>query len=81
GGKSVKNAGVNFFTIYICGLSFVLSVSLAYVVFSGAEVYSVSFNQWAPISKMFAFDVGFTVNKKTVYMMLIVTFVSTLVHI
>lgn len=54
---------------------------LAYGVFSGAEVYSVSFYQWAPISNMFAFDVGFTVNKITVYMMLIVTFVSTLVHI
>lgn len=81
GGKSVKNAGVNFFTISLCGLSFVLSVILAYGVFSGAEVYSVSFYQWAPISNMFAFDVGFTVNKITVYMMLIVTFVSTLVHI
>lgn len=51
GGKSVKNAGVNFFTISLCGLSFVLSVILAYGVFSGAEVYSVSFYQWAPISK------------------------------
>ncbi|MDE5002978.1 NADH-quinone oxidoreductase subunit L, partial [Francisella tularensis subsp. holarctica] len=66
GGKSVKNAGVNCFTISLCGLSFVLSVILAYGVFSGAVVYSVSFNQWAPISNMFAFDVCFTVNKITV---------------
>jgi NADH-quinone oxidoreductase subunit L len=81
GGKSVKNAGVNFFTILLCGLSFVLSVILACGVFGGSEVYSVSYYQWAPVSKLFSFDVGFTVNRITVYMMLIVTFVSTLVHI
>ena len=81
GGKSIKNAGVSFFTISLCSLSFVLSVILAFGVFGAAEVYSVSFYQWALISNMFAFDVGFTVNKITVYMMLIVTFVSTLVHV
>ncbi|MDE5030218.1 NADH-quinone oxidoreductase subunit L, partial [Francisella tularensis subsp. holarctica] len=61
GGKSVKNEGVNFFTISLCGLSIVLSVILAYGVFIGAEVYSVSFYQWDHISNLFAFDVGFTV--------------------
>ncbi|AIT09499.1 NADH:ubiquinone oxidoreductase subunit L [Candidatus Francisella endociliophora] len=80
-GKSIKNAGVNFFTITLCGLSFVLSAILACGVFGSNEVYTVSFYQWAPISNLFSFDVGFTVNKITVYMMLIVTSVSTLVHI
>ncbi|AJC48514.1 NADH-quinone oxidoreductase subunit L [Allofrancisella guangzhouensis] len=79
-GKSVKNEGVSFFTISLCGLSFVLSGVLAYGVFNG-QVYDVSFYQWAPISKVFSFDVGFSVNRITVYMMLIVTFVSTLVHV
>ena len=81
GGKSIKNAGVNFFTIGLCGLSFVLGAILACGVFGGNEVYTASFYQWAPISSSFSFDVGFTVNKITVYMMLIVTSVSTLVHI
>lgn len=61
-------------------MSFVLSVVLAYGVFHG-DVYSVTYYQWAPISNMFSFDVGFTVNRITVYMMLIVTFVATLVHV
>ncbi|QIV95444.1 NADH dehydrogenase subunit L [Allofrancisella inopinata] len=79
-GRSVKNEGVSFFTISLCGLSFVLSAVLAYGVFNG-HVYDISFYQWAPISKEFSFDIGFTVNRITVYMMLIVTFVSTLVHV
>ena len=78
--ESIKNAGVNFFTVVLCGLSFVLSVILACGVFKGA-VYSATYYEWAPISNMFSFDVGFEVNRITVYMMLIVTFVSTLVHI
>ena len=79
-GKNIKNSGVNFFTVALCGLSFVLSVILAYGVFNG-DIYSVTYYQWAPISNMFSFDVGFEVNRITVYMMLIVTFVSTLVHV
>lgn len=79
-GKSIKSSGVNFFTVLLCGLSFVLSVVLAYGVFNG-DTYSVTYYQWAPISNMFSFDVGFTVNRITVYMMLIVTFVATLVHV
>ena len=79
--KSVKNEGVSFFTIFLCGLSFVLSLVLAYGVFEQNTSYSVEFFSWAFISKTFSFDVGFTVNRITVYMMIIVTFVSTLVHV
>ena len=79
--KSVKNEGVSFFTILLCGLSFVLSAVLAYGVFEHGDVYSVNYYSWAPVSSMFSFDVGFTVNKITAYMMLIITFVATLVHV
>ena len=79
-GKVIRSKGVNFFTISLCCLSFAISVVLAYGVFSG-DVYSVTFYNWAAVSKEFSFNVSFTVNKITAYMMLMVTFVSTLVHI
>ncbi|MFC4892974.1 NADH-quinone oxidoreductase subunit L [Pseudofrancisella aestuarii] len=79
--KSIKNEGVSFFTIVLCSVSFVLSAVLAYGVFFYGDVYSATYYSWAPISNKFSLDVGFTVNKITVYMMLIVTFVSTLVHV
>ena len=79
--KSVKNEGVNFFTILLCSLSFILSAILAYGVFCHSEVYSVTYYDWAPITNKFHFEVSFTVNRITAYMMLIITFVSTLVHI
>ena len=44
-------------------------------------MYSVNYYAWAPISDTFSMNVSFTVDRISVYMMLIVTFVSTLVHI
>ena len=79
--KTIHNTGVNFFTITLCGLSFILSCFLAYGVFVHGEVYTANFYTWAPISDGFDMTVGFTVDRLSAFMMLIVTFVATLVHI
>lgn len=45
------------------------------------EVYTANFYTWAPITDGFNMTVGFTVDRLSAFMMLIVTFVATLVHI
>ena len=81
GFKYIKRQGVNFFTTIFCMFSFLCSVFLAYGVFNRSEIYSVKYYEWASITNKFHFDVGFTVDRLSAYMMLIVTFVSTLVHV
>jgi len=74
-------SGVSFFTTTLTLLSFILSCVLAYFVFSNGESYNVDFYTWIGISKHLNINVGFMVDRISVFMILIVTFVSTLVHL
>ena len=78
--KQVQLSGVNFITIGLVALSFVLSVVLAYGVYVHNDVYTVHYFDWALFPSI-GMAVSFSVDKLSVFMMLIVTFVSTLVHI
>ncbi|WP_119343657.1 NADH-quinone oxidoreductase subunit L [Facilibium subflavum] len=78
--KQVKLSGVNFITVALVALSFVLSAVLAYGVYVNNAVYNVTYFNWALFPSI-GMKVAFTVDRLSVFMMLIVTFVSTLVHI
>ncbi len=79
--RYIKLAGVNIITIGLVGLSFIGSLYLAWQVFATGVTYEVNYFTWAVFENYFSMDISFTVDSITVYMMLIVTFVSLLVHI
>ncbi|MBK2125625.1 NADH-quinone oxidoreductase subunit L [Fangia hongkongensis] len=78
--KKIKLSGVNFVTIILVGLSFVLSLMLAYGVFFQNQTFTATYFDWAMFPSI-GMKVSFTVDRLSVFMMLIVTFVSMLVHI
>ena len=78
--KKVKLTGVNCITIGFMLLSFILIVILALGVYLHNDIYTVTYFNWALFPNL-GMKVSFTIDKLSVFMMLIVTFVSTLVHI
>ncbi len=78
--KKIKLSGVNFVTIILVALSFVLSLMLAYGVFFQNQTFTATYFDWAMFPSI-GMKVSFTVDRLSVFMMLIVTFVSMLVHI
>ncbi len=78
--KRVQLTGVNCITIGLVLLSFILSIVLALGVYLHNDVYTVTYFNWALFPSL-GMKVSFTVDKLSVFMMLIVTFVSTLVHV
>ena len=78
--KKVQPVSVNCITIGLVFLSFVLSVILAFGVYLDNDVYTVNYFDWALFPNL-GMQVSITVDKLSAFMMLIVTFVSTLVHI
>ncbi|MFZ9035197.1 MAG: NADH-quinone oxidoreductase subunit L [Francisellaceae bacterium] len=76
----IKLNGVNVFTTSLVLLSFLLSCYLAYGVYVENSVFHVSYFNWA-VFKQISMSVSFVVDRLSVFMMLIVTFVSTLVHL
>ncbi|MDX1443533.1 MAG: NADH-quinone oxidoreductase subunit L [Gammaproteobacteria bacterium] len=80
-GRQVGRAGAHWVTILGVGISFVLSlVALKHIAFDGGAVYNETVYQWM-VSDGISFEVGFLVDKLTVMMMTVVTFVSLMVHI
>lgn len=79
-GKKIGVRGAHFVTIFFM----LISLSSAALVFKSVVFDGASFNgalyTWAE-SGTFHFDVGFLIDRLTAVMMLIVTFVSTIVHI
>ncbi len=80
----IGRVGAHSVTITGVGLSFLLSIYVASMVLSGAEpVLNSNLYTWASGGDLFpyAFHIGFLIDPLTVIMLLIVTFVSLLVHI
>ncbi len=82
--KQVGRKGAHSVTIAGVGLAFILSVYVASVILSGQEpVLDANLYTWASGGDQFpyAFHLGFLIDPLTVVMMVVVTFVSLLVHI
>lgn len=80
-GRRIGRANSHRVTIGGVALSFLLSCyAFAHVVLGDAPVFDESLYTWL-VSGDIRFEVGFLVDKLTVLMMLVVTFVSLMVHI
>lgn len=82
--KQIGRPGANGITIGCVGLSLLLSTYVAILILSGAEpTLNVNLYTWASGGELFpyAFYIGFMIDPLTVVMMVVVTFVSFLVHI
>ncbi|WP_018946350.1 NADH-quinone oxidoreductase subunit L [Thioalkalivibrio sp. AKL17] len=80
-GRQIGRVGAHSVTIAGVAISFLLSVVVFYQhVFGGVGVYNESVYTWM-VSDGIRFEVGFLVDNLTAMMMLVVTFVSLMVHI
>ncbi|HEX7813716.1 NADH-quinone oxidoreductase subunit L [Dyella sp.] len=79
-GRFIGRAGAHSATILGVAISCALSIHVLYQICTGAEVYNHNLYTWFEIGK-FSASVGFLVDKLTAMMMVVVTFVSLLVHI
>jgi NADH-quinone oxidoreductase subunit L len=80
-GKQVGRAGAHWATIIGVAIAFVLSlVVFKDVIIDGAEAYNGTVYTWM-MSDGIQFEVGFLVDSLTAIMLMVVTFVSLMVHI
>ena len=80
-GHRIGRAGAHWITILAVGLSFVLSVVvLKHLYLDGGQAENYSLYTWA-VSEGLRMEVGFLIDRLTVLMMVVVTFVSWMVHI
>ncbi|HLU62516.1 MAG TPA: NADH-quinone oxidoreductase subunit L, partial [Gammaproteobacteria bacterium] len=80
-GRQIGRAGAHWVTIIGVAISFVLSlIALKHIAFDGGEAFNGSIYTWA-ITDGMRFEVGFLVDRLTVLMMTVVTFVSLMVHV
>ncbi len=80
-GHKIGRAGAHWVTIVGVGISFVLSVVVLYNLYwGGAEPENISVYTWA-VTDGLRMEVGFLVDRLTALMMVVVTFVSFMVHI
>ncbi|MDH5327879.1 MAG: NADH-quinone oxidoreductase subunit L [Gammaproteobacteria bacterium] len=80
-GKQIGRAGAHWVTIIGVAVSFVLSVVVFKdVIYDGAAVYNATVYQWM-FTDNINFEVGFLVDSLTAVMLIVVTFVSFMVHI
>ncbi|HVY64466.1 MAG TPA: NADH-quinone oxidoreductase subunit L [Gammaproteobacteria bacterium] len=80
-GRGIGRAGAHWVTILGVAVSFVLSLFVfKHLVFDGGEAFNGAVYRWASMGS-FSFEVGFLVDRLTVLMMCVVTFVSLCVHV
>ena len=80
-GKKIGRAGAHWMTILAVGLSFGLSaLVLKHLYFDGGQTENYTVYIWA-ISDGLRMEVGFLIDRLTALMMVVVTFVSLMVHI
>ncbi|HSC14268.1 MAG TPA: NADH-quinone oxidoreductase subunit L [Gammaproteobacteria bacterium] len=80
-GRRIGRTGAHWVTIAGVSISFVLSlVAFNELVFQGGEPYNGTVYRWASMGGVY-FEVGFLVDRLTVLMMTVVTFVSLCVHV
>ncbi|MFC0402099.1 NADH-quinone oxidoreductase subunit L [Paraburkholderia rhizosphaerae] len=78
-GKTIGRAGAHSVTILGVAISFVLSAIVFLDVQNGAS-FNATIYEWMTVGKL-KFEVGFLVDTMTAMMMVVVTFVSLMVHI
>lgn len=78
--KKVTPSGVNFMSISSILLSFIFSIILAIGIYLNNDVYIVNYFSWAWLP-CFDMEVSFIGDRLSVFMLLIVIFVSTVVQI
>ena len=80
-GKFIGRSGAHWSAILGVGTSFVLSVYVfKYMVIDGGEPFNGTVYTWM-VSEGLRMEVGFLIDRLTVLMMMVVTFVSLMVHI
>ena len=80
-GRQIGRVGAHTVTIFGVAVSFVLSAVVFYAhVFGGTPVYNETVYTWM-VSDGLHFEIGFLIDNLTAMMMLVVTFVSLMVHI
>jgi NADH-quinone oxidoreductase subunit L len=83
GRKPLGRSGAHTVTITGVFISFILSLYVAYAVFFNGESLNTNLYTWASGGTLFnyLFQIGFLIDPLTALMMVVVTFVSLLVHI
>lgn len=80
-GRQIGRSGAHSVTILSVAISTVLSAYVFYeYVFNGAASYNASLYTWM-VSDGIRFEAGFLIDRLTATMMLVVTFVSLMVHV
>ncbi len=80
-GKQIGRSGAHWVTNIGVAIAFILScVVFKHIVIDGAGTYNASVYTWL-VSDGIKFEVGFLIDELTAMMMLVVTFVSLMVHI
>lgn len=79
-GKRIGRAGAHWVTILLMILSFSVAIYLFKLVVADGFEVNTKIYTWG-VSGSFQFDIGFLIDRLTAVMMLIVTFVSLVVHI
>ncbi len=80
-GRQIGRAGAHWITNLAVGLSFVLSVLVfKHLYLDGGETENYNLYTWA-VSDGLRMEVGFLIDRLTALMMVVVTFVSLMVHI
>jgi len=80
-GRQIGRAGAHWITVIAIGLSFVLSVLvLKDLYWDGGQTENYNLYTWA-VSDGLRMEVGFLIDRLTALMMVVVTFVSWMVHI
>ncbi|WP_455203212.1 NADH-quinone oxidoreductase subunit L [Kaarinaea lacus] len=80
-GKKIGRAGAHWVTNIGVAISFVLScVVFKHIIIDGAEAFDGTVYTWM-VTDGFRFQVGFLVDELTAVMLMVVTFVSFMVHI
>ena len=80
-GHKIGRAGAHWVTILGVGVSFVLSLFVFWkLVYDGGEPFNGTVYSWATMGRI-SFEVGFLIDRLTVLMMTVVTFVSLCVHV
>jgi len=81
GGGTIGRAGAHWVTIIGVGISAILSmIAYKHIVFDGGEVFNQTIYTWLSIGSL-DMNVGFLVDSLSVTMMVVVSFVSWMIHI
>ncbi len=80
-GKAIGRSGAHWVTIIGVGISSILSlIAYKHIIFDGGDIFNGAVYQWL-ISGGISLEVGFLVDRLTVTMMVVVSFVSWMIHI